>query len=150
MFRLLASLPVIPLIGDGGQVLQPIRIDDFALAVARLTERNEPQRGIVELAGPRAVTCREFLLGLRTAMGRGPAPCVEVPMPLMHLAARLADTIHFSPLAIDHLDMLARGNIAADNAAAILLGRKPHEVAEFHNAPPANCTGASGLRGNAN
>lgn len=104
LFRALADLPVVPLIGDGGQRLQPIAVDELARSVADMVASGTPRRTIVELGGPRAVTYREFLRSLRTAP-REPA-YLRVPPALARIGARVG----IGPLTTDTFNMLMRGN----------------------------------------
>jgi nucleoside-diphosphate-sugar epimerase len=145
--RALARLPVVPLIGDGSQRLQPIHIDDFCLAVARLLEAEAPARRIVELAGPRAVAFREMMAELRRLETPAPAYFIGVPLSLLRIAATLAGFVGRSALSHDHLDMLERGNVASDNGAARLLGRAPRDLRDFEEIA-ASCDDTGILRRN--
>jgi nucleoside-diphosphate-sugar epimerase len=145
--RALARLPVIPLVGDGSQRLQPIHIDDFCVAVARLLEAEDPDRHIVELAGPRAVTFRELMTEMRRFETPAPAYFIGIPLSLLRIAATLAGYVGRSPLSHDHLDMLERGNVAADHGAAQLLGRAPRDLRDFEEIA-ASCDDSGILRRN--
>jgi uncharacterized protein YbjT (DUF2867 family) len=145
--RALARLPVIPLVGDGSQRLQPIHIDDLSVAVARLLEADETERRVVELAGPRAVTFREMMTELRRFETPAPAYFIGIPLGLLRIAATLADFVGLSALSHEHLDMLQRGNIAPGNGAARLLGRAPRDLRDFEEVA-ASCDEAGILRRN--
>lgn len=131
LFRFLAGLPVIPLIGDGGQLLQPMHVDDLAAAVVRLLEPRAPSRMVLELGGPRPVTYREFLAGLRASIHGSPARFVSVPPALARVGARMADLVGVGPIGTDTINMLMRGNFTSVNAAPLLLRREPRNVAEL-------------------
>lgn len=104
LFRFLANLPVVPVIGDGGQLLQPIGVAELARSVAEMVRAGTPRRSVVELGGPRALAYRDFLRSLRTAR-REPA-YLRIPVPLARIGARLG----LGPLSPDTFNMLMRGN----------------------------------------
>jgi nucleoside-diphosphate-sugar epimerase len=131
LFRLLARLPMIPLIADGAQRLQPLHVDDLSIAVARLLAAGSPSRAVLELAGPRPVTYREMLVALRAAMAVGPARFVHVPLRAVRFGAFLSDLIGVGPIGKDTLGMLLEGNVATKNAAPTLLGYAPREIGDF-------------------
>lgn len=145
--RALARLPVVPLVGDGSQRLQPIHVDDLCLAVVRLLEAEEPDRCVIELAGPRAVTFRELMTELHRLETPAPAYFIGVPLSLLRIAATLAGFIGRSALSHDHLDLLERGNVAPDNGAERLLGRAPRDLHDFEETAN-NCGATRVLRRN--
>ena len=126
----IASLPVIPLPGAGGQRVQPVHVDDVAAAVERIVATRHFPRHRLALVGPVALTLREYLDGLRAALGLGPGRFVAVPRRLAALAARL----RLGLLDADSLAMLERGNVADAGPLAALLGRAPRGVRQF--VPP--------------
>src|SRR3989442_8765789 len=70
--RLHHALPVIPVFGDGHFPLQPVWIDDVALAFALAAERVE-LTGTFELGGPAGLAHQGFLLAIWRA-ARPPPP----------------------------------------------------------------------------
>jgi uncharacterized protein YbjT (DUF2867 family) len=128
LFAGLASLPVIPLPGDGGQLVQPLHIDDLCAAVVALVSRAEYSRTRLPLVGPTALTLRGFLAELRLALGLGRARFVRVPMPVMRAFARARVL-----LDEDALGMLLRGNTADAGPITRLLGRAPRPPREFED-----------------
>ncbi len=140
LFRFLARLPVMPVIAGGGQLLQPIHVDDLSLAVARLLVEGAPNRTVVELGGPRQLSYRDLLAGLRAATFRNPGRYVSVPLALARVGALASDIVGVGPFGTDTLNMLLRGNITWKNDARILLGREPRSVSEFSHAVPQEGT----------
>ena len=130
LFRFLADLPVIPLIAGGGQLVQPIHVDDLSAAVARLLSDGAPNRAVLELGGPGALTYRELLAGLRAASGK-PGRYVSIPLPLARAGALVSDLIGVGPFGTDTLNLLVRGNTTGRNETTRLLGREPRGVQEF-------------------
>jgi nucleoside-diphosphate-sugar epimerase len=134
LFRFLAGLPVIPLIAGGGQLLQPIHVDDLALAVTRLLAEGAPNRVVIELGGPRPVTYRELLEALRAGLHDRPGRYVSIPLRLARVGAAASDLAGVGPFGTDTLNMLMRGNTTGRNEARRLLGREPRSVHDFGRA----------------
>jgi uncharacterized protein YbjT (DUF2867 family) len=144
LFNTLASLPVIPLPGSGQQEVQPVHIDDLVAAVLAALMQELPGATRIVVAGPKAMSLREFLLQLRAAMGLGSAACLPVPRALMRLGATVGKWLPGALLDPETLQMLERGNTASPNDNArlqALLGRSPRPVAQFIPSPSAQATG---------
>jgi uncharacterized protein YbjT (DUF2867 family) len=137
LFGLLASLPLVPLVGDGGQRVQPIHVDDAIEALVALVTGEASGR--VSLVGPEPVTMRAFLGRLRVVLGAGRARCIGMPLALVRLAARAGERLPGSLLDAETLDMLLRGNVADPAATQALLGRAPRPVEAFIPADDAAC-----------
>lgn len=134
LFTTLASLPLIALPGRGGQLIQPVHVDDVAAAAVALLERPPLQwsRGErIALVGPQPMRYRDFLARLRAAMRMGRARFVPIPMPLMRLAAVAGGRLRRGLLDADTLQMLERGNTASAARITALLGDAPRAVEEF-------------------
>jgi len=129
-FRLLASLPVLPLPTGGGQVLQAIHVDDLCAIVIRLLDPATPAGQCLDLVGPAPFTLKQMLGEFRRAMGFAPAPCVSIPAGLMQLAAHLLGRLPGSLLTPDSWRMLKAGSPPATPPTA-LLGRPLRALADF-------------------
>lgn len=149
LFNLLASLPVIPLPGSGRQQIQPVHIDDLVEAVLAAVAQDLPRGTRLVVAGPQAMSLREFLAQLRAAMRFGRAQFLPMPNPLMRLGAAMGKWMPGALLDPETLQMLERGNVASDEDNArlqALLGRAPRPVAQFipsHYAPGARALAQS-------
>lgn len=130
LFATLAALPVIGLPGRGAQRVQPIHVYELAEAVARLLEQTAPLHAVHELGGGVELSYREMLEAYRRAQGLGDALWLPVPMALMSLGARLAETLPQQVFCRDTLRLLERGSVPRPNAAPALLGRTPSGLAQ--------------------
>ena len=146
LFATLASLPVIGLPGRGDQRVQPIHVWELAESIARLVERSGAVRGIYEIAGGEAMGYRQMLAAYRGAQHLGDAIWLPAPMPLMRLAARMAEWLPQRVYSRDTLALLERGNVAPRNAASTLLGRTPSTLAEGLAATPPDAAIALEVR----
>lgn len=131
MFGAWAALPLLPLPGRGGQQVQPVHVDDAAAAIAAMLDEPATCGLRVPLVGPQPMSLRQFLEGLRRAMGLGPAWTCAIPMGLMRAGAHLLRMHPRSLLDADSLAMLERGNTADPGWSTRLLGRAPRPVAAF-------------------
>lgn len=131
LFTRLASLPLIPVPGEGRQQIQPIFIDDAVEAMVALVETDAFRSRRVALVGPRPLAYRDFLAELREALGLPPAHFLKMPMALVRSGAAIGDRLPGGLLDTETLDMLERGNTAPPDATVRLLGREPRPPAEF-------------------
>lgn len=131
LFNLLASLPRLVLPGPGLQRVQPIHVDDAVQALVALVERPASRSRRIALVGPRPLTLREFLAGLRAAMRLPPVAAWQVPMPIVRLAARAGRVWRGALLDDESLAMLERGNTASADDTTVLLGHPPRGVGQF-------------------
>lgn len=123
LFMRLARLPLIPVIGDGQQALQPIHISDVVATVMHSLTSAEP-RQTLDIVGSETIGFAEWLQTMRQAQGLPPAQLVHIPtLPAMAFF-RIAR--HFDPiLQPDNLRMLQKGYWADFRPLSRFLGRPP-------------------------
>ncbi|HUQ12618.1 MAG TPA: NAD(P)H-binding protein [Steroidobacteraceae bacterium] len=131
LFDMLASLPVTPLPGGGRQRVQPVHVDDVIATIIRLVESPAALRCVLPVVGPVSLSLREFLSGLRAAMGEKPALALPIPSGLMAMAARIGDHLPGALLDSETLGMLERGNTGDAAPQRAWLGRDPKPVSRF-------------------
>ncbi len=145
LFTGLATLPRIPLPGQGGQRVQPVHLDDLARAIARLVVAPHSMVGMkVPIVGPCPLALREFIAELRAALGLPPAGFVPVPMTLVRWAAAAGRFLPGALLDSASLRMLERGNTAPATQTAALLGGPPRPVSDFIGPSQADAARALG------
>lgn len=131
LFSMLAAMPLVAVPGKGQQQVQPIYLDDLIAAVTALFEAGAPVHCRIPAVGPHPVSLREFLTGLRHALGLPPTMVLPVPMKLIYAAAPIAERLKLPLLSREALEMLARGNTASPAAIAGLLGHPPRSIGRF-------------------
>jgi NADH dehydrogenase len=111
-FLALAALPITPVPGDGRALLQPVFVEDVALAVALAVERAELAEIAVDLGGADTLSFNELLDRLARRLGKGQgARKLHMPWALVSLMASLTDALGGrGPITRDELSMLARGS----------------------------------------
>lgn len=112
--------PVLPLIGGGLTLLQPVFVGDVAEAVAAAVEGGITGGRVYELGGPEVLTFRAILERLLVETGRH-RHLLTIPFGLAALAARLTAWIPGAPLTSDQVELLKTANVVS--AAAIAEGR---------------------------
>jgi uncharacterized protein YbjT (DUF2867 family) len=113
--RLHRWLPAVPVFGDGRFPMQPVWIDDVALAFALAAER-EDLTGTFEIGGLEVLTYEEFVRAIGRASGH-PRPPVHVPLLLVRATAAAFDVLGpAAPITSDQLQMLTEGSTTPDNA----------------------------------
>lgn len=126
LFMRLARLPVIPVIGDGLQKLQPVHISDVVATVMHCLTSPEIRKTL-DIVGTETVTFIEWLQWMRRAQGLPPAPVLRVPFPLALAVSRVAR--HFNTmLQPENLRMLQTGYWADVQPLAHFLGRMPLSI----------------------
>ncbi len=107
LFRMLAGLPAIPLVGEGGFMTQPVDVAEVAEAALRAAEGRGA--GCYFLGGAEPHSLRSMLAEYHGWLSGGTARFLPVPMPLMRLGARLGDLTGLGPINSAELRMLAEG-----------------------------------------
>ena len=116
--------PAIPIFGDGRFPVQPVWIDDVALAFALAVERADVA-GTLELGGPAVLTYEAFVRAIGRAAGH-PRPLVHVPLSLVRCAARACDPLGpAAPITSIPLQMLVEGTGTPANAISTIFGINP-------------------------
>jgi len=137
LFTMLASLPWIPLPGQGDQQVQPIHVEDLVEALVALVESPDVQRRVVPLVGPAPLRLSDYLAALRGSLGLGPARFLRVPGPVVAAAAALSALFPGGLMDRETLGMLDRGNTADPGPTMELLGRAPRPASRFVSADAA-------------
>jgi len=115
----LATLPLIPVFGDGTSRLQPVFVDDLARDIVDAVERGPFDGRAIELGGPQALTIEELLREIRRAARGDRGRVVHLPLgptlPLLALAERVA--LRWLPVTVGQLSSF-RFDGTADPAAS--------------------------------
>jgi uncharacterized protein YbjT (DUF2867 family) len=127
LFLRLAKLPLLPVVDDGQQRLQPVHISDVTATVLR-SLTTTASRQTLDIAGPETITYAEWLQRMREAQGLPRARLLRVPFaPMLALACAGR---YFSPmLSPENLRMLDAGSQADVRPLTRFLGRPPRPFA---------------------
>ena len=125
LFMNLARLPVALFPGPMLTArVQPVSVHDLAAAIVALLGTSREKQGIIECAGPEALTMGAFIASLRQQLGSRPAHVLRLPDPLTQLSARLGDAVPGVPWCTETLSMLGSDNVGNPAVFEQLLGRQ--------------------------
>ncbi len=106
------TLPVLPLIGGGRTTLQPVYVEDAALAAARALEEPSAPAKTYELGGPRVYTLRE-LTELVLRLTRRRRALIPIPFLVARVQATLFELLPAPPLTTGQVDLLEVDNVVS-------------------------------------
>jgi NADH dehydrogenase len=132
-FTLLAKLirlnPVIPVVGDGSALFQPIAVADLARIITICVERGA-SRDIHEIGGPDHLTYEEILDIIRIETERVRRPKVHVPVAAMlPVAAVMEKVLPRPPVTPGQLRLLEKQNVTRLDAVPTQFGFEPMPLA---------------------
>jgi uncharacterized protein YbjT (DUF2867 family) len=110
--------PVVTVIGNGKQRIQPIWVDDVAEYFARALEEPGAVDRTFELGGPDVVTWDELYRAIAKTLGKR-RRILHVPFPVARTGARLTQWAPGAPLTTDQIAMIEAGDNAATNTDAV-------------------------------
>jgi uncharacterized protein YbjT (DUF2867 family) len=109
--RLVTSLPVCPMFGDGSTRLQPVYVGDVAEAITRIISR-EDRAPLYEPAGPRIFTYKELLRHVARLCDARTVP-VAVPFWAWRAIAVAARLLPNPPVTQSQISLMQRDNTSA-------------------------------------
>lgn len=110
-FKALATLPIIPIVGNGRQPIQPIHIDDLVHAVCMSLSAEQTCGRRIALVGPAPLTMQRWFELLRDWLRLGPARFIHVPYWAALLTGKVMGFAGNTPLTAETIAMLQRGNV---------------------------------------
>jgi uncharacterized protein YbjT (DUF2867 family) len=107
---MIERLPVVPVIGNGRQRLQPVPVEQVAQGFARALTLETTVKQTYDVGGPDAVSLVELLDEIALAMGRRRPLKAHIPIGLVRPVTRLLHHFPAFPLTPDQLLMLEEEN----------------------------------------
>lgn len=136
LFRALAALPVIPVVAEGQQRVQPVHVDDLVAMVMRALESDALDCKKITVAGPAPMSMKALLEGWRHWLGLGRARFLSVPYSMALAGAHLLGLLGATAVNRDAIRMLARGNTGDVAPMRAALGRELLGFTDaLHNTP---------------
>lgn len=118
---ILTTRPMVPLVGGGVNMLEPVFVGDLASAIANILYRPEPSAEIIEIGGPQKVSMRQFVETLASTMNIS-KPVVNMPPNVAAVAAGFLSLVQSVPLlSPDQVKLAQEDMICTDNALPALL-----------------------------
>lgn len=109
--------PVLPLIGGGRTLFQPVYVGDVADAIAAAIEGKAKPGTIYELGGPEVVSFRDLLDRMQTMINRNRG-YVNLPFWAAKIQATLLKLSPIKPITLDQVRMLESDNVVSQAAIA--------------------------------
>ncbi len=113
---LVRMLPVIPLFGNGSTRLQPVYVEDVAMAIECGLCSNELSENIYELGGAQILSYKDLLSTIARHMNRKRL-MLPIPFLVWELLATLASVLPNPPLTRDQIELMRHDNIVDPDAA---------------------------------
>jgi NADH dehydrogenase len=127
--KMIRLQPVIPVVGDGRALFQPIAISDVARIITDCIERG-PSHRITEIGGPEHMTYEGIIDTIKHRLGVVRLK-VHVPVPaMMPLAFLMERVLPRPPVTPEQLKMLRKHNITRCDAVPVAFGFSPLPFAE--------------------
>ncbi len=108
--RMVESLPVVPVMGEGDQKIQPVPVEQVADGFRRAITRPETVKQTYDVGGPDAVSLVELIDAIGKALGHARVRKIHLPIGLMRIAAGTLQGIPSFPLTTDQIRMLGTDN----------------------------------------
>ena len=133
LLKMVRTLPVLPIIGDGNQPIQPLWHEDAAAAIATALERDDLNGGEYDLAGEELTSQRDLVDRFKRLTGRA-ALDIPVPEVLAQFGIRAASAVGLDfGFSDSQLEMLVEGSALppdANNALTRVFGITPLRLDE--------------------
>lgn len=97
-FKMLASLPIIPMFGAGDIRIQPIDVDDAASALIDLIASSPEKDSIIELGGREELTVKELMTSIARENGKAKPAFFPIPISLVSGSLRVTEPLLYSLL----------------------------------------------------
>lgn len=111
-------LPVLPLIGGGETLFQPVYVGDVADAAIAALMSDDAQGSVYELAGPETLSLREVYERLFKYTGQNPI-LVPLPFGLAKVKALFLAILPNPPFTRDQVESLKTDNVMNDGALGL-------------------------------
>jgi uncharacterized protein YbjT (DUF2867 family) len=108
--RMVSRLPIVPVLGDGRQELQPVAVEQVAEGFARAVTLPAAVKQAFEVGGPTPIAFAALLDLVGQALGKRRVLKAHVPLGLVRPLARALSPLPWFPITPDQLLMLEERN----------------------------------------
>jgi uncharacterized protein YbjT (DUF2867 family) len=122
LLTLVRTMPVIPVVGTGEDLFQPIWVEDLTAALIQCTGRTDLHGRVLEVAGEEKTCLNDLVARMSEITGRTPTR-IPIPSFLASAGATIAGFLGASlPINESQLKMLSEGNVIRTPGANALTG----------------------------
>ncbi|MBL4772630.1 MAG: NAD(P)H-binding protein [Alcanivoracaceae bacterium] len=107
-FQWLSNLIIIPLIGSGKQLIQPVPIDTLVTVVKKCIQTSATKQTL-DVVGEKAISYKDWMVIIR--LRKSKARFIQIPMALIKIIAYLSKPFKLQLLSKDNITMLEQNNI---------------------------------------
>lgn len=104
-------LPVVPVIGDGEYLLQPVSVKNVARGFGLALDRREAVGQTYEVGGPERFSYNQLLDAVARGLGKDKARKLHFPLALMKPLIRALERFERFPVTRGQLEMLLMNNV---------------------------------------
>lgn len=97
LFAMAREKSKMPVLGSGENVLQPVHVANLAEIIAQSLTRDELKSRVIGVCGPEPLTMNQIVAGVLEAAGCPDKPARHIPMPLVHILARIFPLVMSDP-----------------------------------------------------
>jgi uncharacterized protein YbjT (DUF2867 family) len=109
--ELIRRVPVVPVIGDGQYLTQPVAVEQVAASFVKALSMPETIGATYQLGGADSYTYDEILDLTAKAMGKGKVSKIHQPLCMIKPMIKLLQGFEKFPITEDQLKMLVEGNV---------------------------------------
>lgn len=135
LFQQLSNLPIIPVIGNGEQMIQPVHISDLIATVIRCLDSDIKTQQTINVVGDQPINYQNWLIHLRNP-SKGKPRFIKIPLAIIMKLSLLGKLVNHPFFTPDNLRMLQQNNIANSSELTKFLGRRPLSINEGININP--------------
>ena len=130
LLRLCQRLPVVPIVGSGEALQQPVHVEDVAWAVVEVLDRPETHHQSYNIGGGQTLSYNELVKSAKRALGKAPR-VVHIPSRPAALAAKVAKRTGLpSPVSEEQILRLAEDKAYSLQEAQTDFGYQPRPFDE--------------------
>ncbi len=123
--KMMAKIPVVPLVGMGNEPMRPVHSEDLAWAVAESVDREATVGNIYDIGGADPLSFREMLRIMRQTLHKAPT-FIPVPLSVCRAIALVGETtLPRPPITTDNIEGIAKARPVEPEPAKRDLGFDP-------------------------
>ncbi len=112
--RLIKTLPLVPVMGDGRYRLQPVHVADVAAGFVAALDAAGSANKTYSCCGPEIFTYDALLEVIGEVLGRSHVRKIHQPLSIMKPVVKIMQNLPLFPMTSDQLQMLLEGNVCTD------------------------------------
>jgi NADH dehydrogenase len=97
LFDMARTKRKMPVLGSGENRLQPVHVQNLAEIIAQALLKPEAAGRVVGVGGPETLTMNQLVAGILKAAGCPKKPVKHIPMPVVHILARVLPLVMADP-----------------------------------------------------